>query len=159
MRSGLPPKWRRRQWLYPRQPFLNASMVEPPSPAAPIPEDIRRFVLTSIASVPALEALLLLHEAPGSQRSCAEVARRLYLSERNVAGLLQALCQSGLLECTGEGGGALYRYRPRDAALADIVDRLAALYAADLVGVTNLIHDATQKSAQRFADAFKLRKD
>lgn len=39
------------------------------------------------------------------------------------------------------------------------MDALAGCYAADVIGVSNLIHDATQKTARRFADASKLRKD
>jgi hypothetical protein len=121
----------------------------------PIPEDIRRFVLTSIPSVPYLEALLLFHEAPQTTRRCDDVARLLYLNERTTAPLMQALCEAGLVRAEGDA----FRYEPRDETLRATVDRLAAVYAADLVGVTTLIHDATQKSAQRFADAFKLRKD
>jgi hypothetical protein len=122
----------------------------------PIPEDIRRFVLTSIPSVPYLEALLLFHEAPARPRDAAEVARLLYLGERATAPLLEALCEAGLLRREADAG---YVYAPRDNALQDAVDGLAQVYARNLVGVTTLIHDATQKSAQRFADAFKLRKD
>lgn len=122
----------------------------------PIPEDIRRFVLTSIPSVPYLEALLLFHEAPTRPRDAAEVARLLYSSERATAPLLEALHEGGLLR---REAGTSYVYAPRDDVLRDTVDRLARVYVRDLVGITTLIHDATQKNAQRFADAFKLRKD
>lgn len=52
-----------------------------------------------------------------------------------------------------------YRYAPRDESLARTMDALAACYSENLFGITNLIHDATQKNAVRFAEAFKLRKD
>jgi hypothetical protein len=39
-----------------------------------------------------------------------------------------------------------------------MLDRLAEAYAQDLVMVTRLIHDSVQRNAQRFADAFRLRK-
>lgn len=124
----------------------------------PIPDEIRRFVLTSIPSVPSLEAALLLQAEPARRYTAAEVAARLYVPERAAAELLQALCAAGLVECADPAAGP-FRYAPRDAALAASMTSLAALYAENLVGVTTLIHDATQKSARRFADAFKLRKD
>jgi hypothetical protein len=124
----------------------------------PIPDDIRRFVLTSIPSVPHLEAALLLRGQPGEERSVAEVAARLYVPERSAAELLKALCGAGILQCT-ERPEPRYRYAPKDAALESAMDGLARVYAENLVGVTTLIHDATQRSAQRFSDAFRLRKD
>jgi hypothetical protein len=40
-----------------------------------------------------------------------------------------------------------------------MLDRLAGIYARNLVDVTNLIHSKTSRKAQQFADAFKWRKD
>jgi hypothetical protein len=113
-----------------------------------------RFVLTSVPSVPHLEATLLFHREPALRRRVAEVARALYLPDRVVADLLQALCHSRILACEDE----LYWYAPAEA-LVESVNRLEQAYRENLVGVTNLIHDATQKSAIRFADAFRWRKD
>jgi hypothetical protein len=124
----------------------------------PIPDDVRRFVLTSVPSVPHLEAALLLHGQPGQARSVAEVAARLYVPERTAAELLRALCAAGILQCT-EVPEPRYQYPPNAAALAAAMDALARVYAENLVGITTLIHDATQRSAQRFSDAFRLRKD
>lgn len=123
----------------------------------PVPDDVRRFVLTSIPSVPYLEAALLFRAQPALERSPADVARELYMAEPVVVPLLEALAGAGLVRRIGDGGR--YGYGPRDPALAEMLDALAAAYADDLIGVTNLIHDATQKSALRFADAFKLRKE
>lgn len=117
--------------------------------------DLKRFILTSIPSVPHLEAVLLMHAQPGQRRSAAEVGARLYVPEQVAVNLLQSLCDAGLL-CCDEGQ---YRYEPGNPALDGLLDTLARAYAEDLVGVTKLIHDATQRTAQRFADAFKLRRD
>ena len=46
-----------------------------------------------------------------------------------------------------------------ERALAQAWDRFAVCYATQLIGVTRLIHGGTQKSAQLFADAFKLRRE
>ena len=120
-----------------------------------IPEAVRRFILTSIPSVPYLEAALLFHGG-AAERSCAEVARALYLPEAKAAELLGQLCDAGILALREPE--RLYRFAPRDAGLAQAIDRLAETYAGDTIGVTHLIHDATGKSAQLFADAFRLRK-
>ena len=124
----------------------------------PIPDDVRRFVLANIPSVPHLEAALLLRSLPGHDLHVADVAARLYVSDRIAAELLKALCATGILHCE-TGPDPRYRYAPKDASLATVMDELARVYAENLVGVTTLIHDATQRSAQRFSDAFRLRKD
>jgi hypothetical protein len=121
----------------------------------PIPDDVRRFILTSIPSVPFVEAALLLRRQPDAALDTREVAAALYIQEAAAAELLRQLCEAGALHV--EDGR--YRYAPRDERLAAAWDRLAEAYSANLIGVTNLIHDTTRKSAQRFADAFKLRKD
>ncbi len=123
-----------------------------------IPEHIQRFVLTSIPSVPYLEAALLFQNGAQADRNPVELARALYLPEAKAAELLDALCRAGILEaCPGSEGR--YRYAPRDAALASTLQELAQVYSSDMIGVTHLIHDSTQKTARRFADAFKLRRD
>ncbi len=120
-----------------------------------LPDDVKRFVLTSISSVPYLEAILLLRREPARVFDEQALARALGNVERTAAELLERLCAAGVAAAEGAGG----RYAPRDERLAQALDRLAAYYATHLIDVTRLIHDATRKSAHRFADAFKLRKD
>lgn len=127
--------------------------------AAALPDDLRRFILTSIASVPHLEALLLLRAAPGQDWDCQTVARRLYVADRAARMLLDELSAIGVLAATRSGKQSCYRYAPRHAEWAELIDRLAAAYAANLVGVTGLIHSKPAKQAQQFADAFTWRKD
>ena len=122
-----------------------------------IPEDIRRFVLTSIPSVPYLEAALLFLGAPTVERTAAELAQALYVPEPKAGALLVELNAGGILEADADG--RRYRYAPATEALEQTLQRLAGIYAADVIGVTHLIHEQTGKNAQRFADAFRLRKD
>jgi hypothetical protein len=122
-------------------------------------EDLRRFILTNIASVPHLEALLLLRAAPDQDWGSQAVAWRLYVGERAAHKLLEDLCIMGALDASDSGGERLYRYASRRPALAEIIDRLAAVYGADLVGITRLIHSKLDRQAQQFADAFTWRKD
>ena len=124
---------------------------------APIPEDIRRFVLTSIPSVPHLEALLLLRAEPEQHWDVLQVAQRLYISEKVAAGLLDDLCRSAMFT-RGEAPGLAYRYAPTSDSLRDTIDALADLYGRRLVDITNLIHSKLDRKAQQFADAFLWRK-
>lgn len=120
-----------------------------------LPADIRRFILTSIPSVPYLEALLLLRADPAAAWDAAQLARRLYVPERTAAELLELLRESGIA-AGGEGEGV--RYAPV-AELAELLDAVASAYASDLVTVTQLIHSRIDRRAQRFADAFRFRKE
>jgi hypothetical protein len=78
----------------------------------PIPEDVRRFILTSITSVPYLEAMLLLRNEPAQSWDRRSVAQRLYISEKAAAELLADLCAAGFLVVT-EHETSMYRYHPR----------------------------------------------
>lgn len=121
----------------------------------PIPPPIRRFVLTSIASVPHLEALLLLRAAAPEHWPAAKVAKRLYIGEAAARALLDELCEAGMLAAQA----GLFAYQPATAALGDTIDQLAELYARNLVAITHLIHSRIDRQAQQFADAFRWRKD
>lgn len=122
-----------------------------------IPEDLRRFVLTSIPSVPFLEALLLMRANPDHAWRRDTLARRLYVREKTAEDLLADLCTARIaVPCQD---AEAYRYAPADAGLRDRIDRLADLYATHLVEVTHLIHSSLDRKAQQFADAFKWRKD
>lgn len=119
------------------------------------PDAIRRFILTSIPSVPYLEAMLLLRAEPGQAWDAALAARRLYISQQRAGELLRNLAEAGIA-VPGPNGG--WNYGP-DPALAALIDEVARLYSLDLVGVANLIHARNDSRARQFADAFRFRKD
>lgn len=118
--------------------------------------DVRRYLLSSVPSVPYLEAVLLLRAEPGEAWDAARLARRLYVPERRGAELLAQLRESGI--AVAADGPAAVRYGP-EPDLAALVDRVADAYASDLVGVSSLIHSRIDRRAQQFADAFRFRKD
>lgn len=126
---------------------------------SPIPEDVRRFVLTSIPSVPYLEALLLMRADPSQQWESVMLASRLYTRDRVAQSLLDALCTAGFVAPCEAPASHCYRYQPASEALRERIDQLADVYARHLVDVTNLIHSTLDRKAQQFADAFRLRKD
>ena len=126
---------------------------------SPIPEDLRRFILTSVPSVPFLEAMLLLRADPTQQWESAMLASRLYIRERVASQVLADLCTAGIAQPCDAPATHCHRYAPASEALRDRIDRLADLYARQLVDVTHLIHSSIERQAQQFADAFRLRKD
>lgn len=125
-----------------------------------IPDDIRRFVLTSIPSVAFIEALLLLHAEPARPWDAQRLAARLYISDDSAAQLLAALSRAHFVtEEAAEAGGARFRYDAGSAKHQEMMDRLADSYARNLVEITRLIHSTLERKAQMFAEAFKWHKD
>ena len=123
-----------------------------------LPDPVRRFILTSVPSVPYLEAVLLLRRETQLAWDAAMVARRLYLAEPVAGELLAALASAGIAQ-PGAQEPARFRYGPATPELAAMLDAVAAAYSADLVRVTDLIHSRVDRRAQQFADAFRWRKD
>ncbi len=123
-----------------------------------IPDDVKRFILVSIPSVPHLEALLLLHSEASHDWDSKTVAQRLYISEKAASDLLEDLHAAGLL-LRRESVVPMYRYEPSAENLTTIIERLADTYAKNLIGVSKLIHSTIDRKAHQFSDAFKLRKD
>lgn len=122
-----------------------------------MPQEVRRFILSSVGSVPYLEALLLLRSAPEVSWGARQVAQRLYTGEKLARELLQDLVLNGVAEADGEL--PQFRYQPASPELRQLLDRVADFYAKHLVAVTHLIHSRTDKRAHQFANAFRWRKD
>jgi DNA-binding MarR family transcriptional regulator len=120
---------------------------------AQIPDDVRRFILTSVPSVPYLEAMLLLRAGPAADWQATDLARRLYIPQQKAEELLQQLVDAGFVS----NEGPCWRWRPGPEGAA-LVDQLARIYADELVEVTELIHTREERRARQFADAFRLRK-
>lgn len=123
-----------------------------------IPDDVKRFILTSIPSIPYLETLLLLRNDELNSWSGADVSRRIYINEKAAHGVLQELLAAGFV-ATEHADDQRYRYAPVDHELREMIDRLAQSYSKNLVDVTELIHSKINKRAKQFADAFIWRKD
>jgi hypothetical protein len=117
-------------------------------------DDVERFILNRIPSVPYLEAALFFQSAPLIPRSAEGVAEALYLSQSTAQRLLQALCDGGVLAREGQ----IYRYAPK-SSLRKPLDRVAEAYRTNLIQVTQLIHDATHKDARRFPESPKQKRD
>jgi hypothetical protein len=123
-------------------------------PEEQIPDAIREFIARHIDSVGQLEALLLLRGNPDERWNAAQVASRLYISDREAQELLARLCEHGFIACDAD----VYRYACKSADQQAMVDDLAAFYARHLIPVTNMIHAKTRR-IREFANAFRVRKD
>jgi hypothetical protein len=123
-----------------------------------LPDHVRRFLLTSIPSVPYLEAVLLLRAQRDAAWTVAGLSRRLYLREDAAAELLAALASTGIARAV-EGDEPSFLYSPATPELTAMLDDVARAYAVSLVKVTDLIHSRVDRRAQQFADAFRWRKD
>jgi len=124
-----------------------------------IPEDVRQFFVQNIDSIAQWEALLILRDAPDRNWSAESIAQRLYIIEAEAAQLLEKLLAQSFLCVVSQHPLLLYRYQPESPERACAVDRAATFYAKCLVPVTHLIHANSKNRIQKFADAFKIRKD
>lgn len=121
----------------------------------PIPDELRRFILPSIPSVPFLEAVLLVRAEPRATWDAGRLAHRLYIPQHRADELLTQLAEAGFVR--REAPGLPWGWHPGHE-LAGLVDQLAEHYSDNLVGVTELIHSRQERRAMQFADAFRLRR-
>ena len=123
-----------------------------------IPEEVVLFITERIETVAELEGLLILRQDPSHSWNPQSLATRLYISEEQSGAVLHALSQNGLAMVV-EGETQQYRYGPKSGELDHLVVRIAEIYSRHIVPVTNLIHAKAKHKVQRFADAFRIRKD
>lgn len=121
-----------------------------------VPEGVRRFLLGAIASVPHLEALLLLRGAPQAEWNGRAVAQRLFISEERAKAILADLRQRALI---AESPAGIFRFAPASAEDSATVDQLADYYSRHIVEVANLLHAQLERQALEFSEAFRLRKE
>lgn len=122
-----------------------------------IPPEVRRFILTSIPSVPHLEALMLLRSTAPTCWSITEVAQRLYVPPSVAREVVVYLSDAGMLQCVEPE--PVYCFQDGSADMREMVDAVAHQYSTNLVEITHLIHSRLARKAQQFADAFNLRKE
>lgn len=121
-------------------------------------EEIDRFIVDEIDSVPQLEALLLVWNNRPRAWSCEDMAKALYVSPDAAWEILQYLAQRTLIvEVDGERG--------RFALLVDSEERahllacLDEIYRRELMRISNMIHAKASRAVRDFASAFRFKKD
>src|SRR5262245_58387756 len=121
--------------------------------SAEVADPVKRFIVDSISSVVQLEALLLLR---ASERAWTvdELSRELRIDRDGVAAQLDPLVDAVLAR---DPAAVAYRYQPQSAAVASVIDALAAGYAERRVTIIGLIYSKPAESIRVFADAFRIR--
>ncbi|ESQ93350.1 hypothetical protein ABAC460_01195 [Asticcacaulis sp. AC460] len=121
-----------------------------------IPDQAKQFLLHHIDSIAQWEGLLCLRLNAGKDLDAAAIARHLYITPENAAGLMTRLVSRGLVAVTD---GHIFRYAPATPELDQVVTLTADLYRQYLIPITNLIHSRPKSRVQEFANAFRIRKD
>ena len=120
--------------------------------------ELRRFI-SRIVSIPHLETMLLLQQAPEQVWNVSSVAQRIYVSQTQAAIMLKDLCEAGICKSIVDSPGE-FIYSPINLGLGTLINELAEYYPRNLIQVTNMVHaKSASRRAQMFADAFKLNKD
>jgi hypothetical protein len=123
-----------------------------------IPDEVRRFIIAAVPSVSYLEALLLIRANPSLSWTPEFLAKRLYIGAALAEEIARQLESAGIIALADRELPA-FRYAPQDPDLPELLALLDLTYRNALVEVSQLIHSKSGKRAQRFADAFKFRKD
>ena len=123
-----------------------------------IPAEVEQFVVNRIESVAHLEALLLMRRESEKMWTDLELAKRLYIDTGQAQSILSHLCVDGFIVAKSAKPVG-YQYRPTSQELAKLVDLTADAYSKYLVPVTNLVHSNAKSRVQKFADAFRLKRE
>lgn len=121
-----------------------------------LPRDVLEFLARFVGSVGELEVLLLLHGERESAWTAAATSAKLYRPESWVAGQLERQLANKLL-VREPGPPPRYRWAPTDEALNHTVERVAVALRTRPTRIIDAVHGQRRTSAERFADAFRLR--
>lgn len=123
-----------------------------------LPQDVVRFIVEKIDTVPHLEALLQLWKHPGEYWIAEMLAGRIYVSADQARTVLRDLEQRGLIKRVGEPV-IHYAYDAAWDTGGSMMDLVATTYRQQLIPVTTLIHSKASRSVLEFARAFEIKKD
>ncbi len=122
-------------------------------------EEIYRFILNQIDSVPQMEALLLVWESRPKKWAENEIAERLYIGIDAVRNIMQELVRRRLLAADTQQSAKQYFYESKPEDLDGLIEAVAATYRRDLVRVSTFIHTKASSAVRDFARAFKFTKE
>ena len=126
--------------------------------APPSREEVDRFIVEEIDSVPQLEALLLVWNRRPKNWTSAEIAKELYVSADLAQEILRYLARRGLIFEVEEGAG-IFALRVEPERTERLLSSLDRIYRRELVRVSTLIHSKASRAVRDFASAFRLKKD
>ena len=121
-------------------------------------DQVLRFIVDEIDSVPELEALLLLWQDRPAAWNVADVARRLYIVPDQAQAVLADLSRKGMLAVDPEREDS-YGYASRSAERDQLMGRTEAVYRRQIVRISTLIHSKPSSAVRDFARAFRFTKE
>ena len=119
-------------------------------------DEIDRFILNEIDSVPHMEALLILRSVRPKALSFEDVAAKLYIPPETALSVLQDLARRNLTQTSNDGRSFAYE------AVGDrdrFIEEVELTYRRELVRIANLIHSKASSAVRDFARAFRISKD
>ena len=135
-----------------------ADEQHPKSENADSEPDPYAFILENIASVPHLEALVLLWNSRPVGWTREELTSRLYVPSDKVHALLRDLIQKQLLtESFAEP--RKYSYFSRSKDQDEMMRLVDAAYRRDVVRIATMIHSKASPAVQDFSRAFRFKKE
>lgn len=121
-----------------------------------IPAAVLSFVEDHIDTVPQLETLLMMSEAPDREWVIKDVAAHNYITEQRAEETLGALRRRGLVSTAD---AVHFRFSPASDEIRQLVSDLASNYRRNLSRIATLIHSKPSDAVKEFARAFDLKKD
>jgi hypothetical protein len=121
-------------------------------------EQIERFIVDEIDTVPQLEALLLIWNRRPRMWTSFDLARELYVSADFAQEILRYLARHQFVSEAGEKTGC-YALHLRSEEMEGMLPALDKVYRRELVRVSNLIHEKTSRALRDFASAFRFKKE
>ncbi len=118
--------------------------------------ELYRFILDNIDTVPHLEGLLLLWN--GRPRALSEhtMAARLFVTGSGIAEITRDLARHGLIAVQeGDPAQCSYLSSPQNDRL---VEALAEAYKTDLIRISTAIHRKASAGVREFARAFEFKR-
>lgn len=143
--------------------FLQAALKRMPQSAykqncRPGEDDVFRFILDEVESVPHLEALLFVWESRPKAWSAEDVADWLFVTPDAVGRILQDLARRHLIVASN-GSPELFSYQSKSAERDALIQELAVTYRRELVRISNFIHSKPPTAVREFARAFRFSKE
>ncbi len=117
-------------------------------------EEVDRFILEEIDSVPHLEALLLLWKRQPNQWSLQDMADALYIAPEAAESILLDLKQRGFAKLQS-GRYSFHATGQRN----ELIAKVDATYRRELVRISTMIHAKPSAAVRAFARAFRFTKD
>jgi hypothetical protein len=121
-------------------------------------EEVFRFILDEIETVPHLEALLLLWNSRPKRWGKEELSERLFTREDQLTSLMQDLVRRRLV-VAGADVPNQYWYESQSPEMDWLIEAVAATYQHQLVRISTLIHSKAAPAVREFAKAFKFTKE